>query len=101
MADTGNGKRAARAWTREQTRLGGRAARPVVVFGLLGTLLAIGQAWCMAAVLAAALAGHGVASVPLAGFAALALARAALGYLSELAATQAGASARRRLRSDA
>ncbi|HET6233976.1 MAG TPA: thiol reductant ABC exporter subunit CydD [Acetobacteraceae bacterium] len=101
MAETDNGKRAARAWTREQTRLGTRAARPVIAFGLLGTLLAIGQAWCMAAVLAAALAGHGGVPAPLAVFAVLALARAALGYLSELAAAKAGASARRRLRSDA
>jgi ATP-binding cassette, subfamily C, bacterial CydD len=101
MAETDNGKRATRAWTREQTRLGTRAARPVIAFGLLGTLLAIGQAWCMAAVLAAALAGHGGVPAPLAVFAVLALARAALGYLSELAAAKAGASARRRLRSDA
>jgi len=101
MAETENAKRAARAWTREQTRLGARAARPVILFGLLGTLLALGQAWCMADVLATALAGHGVAPIPLAGFAALALARAALGYLSELAAADAGAAARRRLRSDA
>jgi hypothetical protein len=40
MAETETGKRAARAWTREQTRLGGRAARPVILYGLLGTLLA-------------------------------------------------------------
>ena len=83
------------------SRLGARAARPVILFGLLGTLLALGQAWCMAVVLAAALTGHGVAPLPLAGFAVLALARAALGYLSELAAAEAGAAARRRLRSDA
>src|SRR5208337_2037889 len=101
MAETENAKRAARAWTREQTRLGARAARPVILYGLLGTLLAVGQAWCMAAVLATALAGHGLAPVPLTGFALLALARAALGYVSELAATDAGAAARRRLRSDA
>ena len=101
MTDTENGKRAARAWTREQTRLGGRAARPVILFGLAGTALAVGQAWCMATVLAAALTGHGVAPAPLVGFAVLALGRAALGYLSELAAVQAGAAARRRLRSDA
>jgi ATP-binding cassette subfamily C protein CydD len=101
LADTDTAKRAARAWTREQTRLGARAARPVILFGLLGTLLALGQAWCMAVVLAAALTGHGVAPLPLAGFAVLALARAALGYLSELAAAEAGAAARRRLRSDA
>ena len=101
MAETETGKRAARAWTREQTRLGSRAALPMIVFGLLGTLLAIGQTWCMAAVLAAALTGGGVIAVPLVGFAVLALARAGLGYLSELAAAKAGAAARRRLRSDA
>jgi len=101
MAETENGKRAARAWTREQTQLGARAARPVILYGLLGTLLAVGQAWCMAEVLATALAGHGLAATPLAGFAAIALARAELGYFSELAATDAGAAARRRLRSDA
>ncbi len=101
MGDPETGKRAARAWTREQTRLGSRAARPVVLLGLLGTVLAIGQAWCMASVLAIALAGQGFAPIPLAGFAALALARAALGYRSELAAADAGAAARSRLRSDA
>ena len=101
MADTEIGKRAARAWTREQTRLGARAARPVIAFGLLGIALALGQAWCMATVLATALTGHGVAPAPLVGFAVLAFGRAALGYLSELAASDAGAAARRRLRSDA
>lgn len=101
MAEVEDGKRAARAWTREQTRLGGRAARPVVALGVLGTLLAVGQAWCMAAVLAAALAGAGFKPLPLIGFALLALLRAGLGYLSDNAAFQAGAAARRRLRSDA
>src|SRR5580700_10357721 len=101
MAETETGKRAARAWMREQTRLGTQAARPVILYGLLGTLLAVAQALCMAEVLATALAGHGLAPTPLAGFAALALARAALGYVAELAATDAGAAARRRLRSDA
>ncbi len=100
MADTETGKRAARAWTREQTRLGARAARPVILFGLLGTLLAVAQAWCAAEVLATALTKHALTPTPLAGFAILAIARAALGYLSELAATEAGAAARRRLRSD-
>ncbi len=101
MTETENGKRAARAWMREQTQLGTQAARPVILYGLLGTLLAVGQAWCMAAVLATALAGHGLAPTPLAGVAALALARAALGYACELAASDAGAAARRQLRSDA
>jgi ATP-binding cassette subfamily C protein CydD len=101
MAETETTKRATRAWTREQTRLGSRAARPVILLGLLGTALALGQAWCMAVVLASALTGHGMAPLPLVGFAALALLRAGLGYLAELAAADAGAVARRRLRSDA
>ena len=101
MAEVENGKRAARAWTRQQTRLGARAARPVVLFSLLGTLLAVAQAWCMAEVLAAALAGAGAMPLPLIGFALLALLRAGLGYLAEQAAFEAGAAARRRLRSDA
>jgi ATP-binding cassette subfamily C protein CydD len=101
MAETENGKRAARAWTRQQTKLGSRAARPVVLLGLLGTLLAVGQAWCMAEVLAAALRHAGLQLAPLIGFGVLALVRALLGYLSEHAAFRAGAVARRRLRSDA
>lgn len=101
MAETEDGKRAARTWTRQQTRLGARAARPVVALGLLGTVLAVGQAWCMAVVLAMALTNAGLALVPLIGFGVLALLRAVLGYLSEHAAFQAGAAARRRLRSDA
>ena len=101
MTQTDDGKRAARAWTRQQTKLGARPARPVVGLGLLGTALAIGQAWCMATVLATALAGHGVALPPLIGFGVLALLRAGLGYFAEHAAFEAGAVARRRLRSDA
>ena len=95
MAETENGKRGARAWAREQTRLGARAARPVILYGLLGTLLAVGQTWCMAEVLATALAQQGLAPIPLAAFAALALARAVLGYVSEIAATDAGCAATR------
>jgi ATP-binding cassette subfamily C protein CydD len=101
MTQTDDGKRAARAWTRQQTKLGARPARPVVGLGLLGTALAIGQAWCMATVLATALGGHGVALPPLIGFGVLALLRAGLGYIAEHAAFEAGAVARRRLRSDA
>ena len=101
MTQTDDGKRAARAWTRQQTQLGARPARPVVGVGLLGTALAIGQAWCMATVLAIALAGQGLALPPLIGFGVLALLRAGLGYVAEHAAFEAGAVARRRLRSDA
>lgn len=101
MTQTDDGKRAARDWTRQQTKLGARPARPVVGLGLLGTALAIFQAWCMASVLATALTGQGLALPPLIGFAVLALLRAGLGYVAEHAAFEAGAVARRRLRSDA
>ncbi len=95
------GKTAIRAWTRQQTRLGQRTALPVVGLGLLGTALAIGQAWCIAVVLAAGLAGHFRPVVPLVVFGVLALIRAALAATSERLAARAGAVARRRLRSDA
>ena len=102
----------ASAWTREQTRLGRRTAAPAIAAGLGGTLLAIAQAFCIARVLALALAG---ATLPpadaaalslraapwLAGFAALALGRAVLLLAAERAAFAAGAAARRRLRTDA
>ena len=92
----------ARAWVRQQTRLGMAAARPVIALGAVAVLLAIGQAWCAASVLANALTGTDAALIwPLASFAALALARAGVGYLSERTAFAAGAAGRRRLRSDA
>ena len=97
-----DGKQAARAWTREQTRLGRRAAGPAVGLGLAGTLLAIGQARCLAGVLVAALL-RSAGNVPalLAGFLLLAVARAGLVLLAERRAFTAGAAARRRLRTDA
>src|SRR5579875_2075519 len=95
-------KQAVRAWTRAETRQGRRAALPGVGLGLAGTAAAIGQAWCVARVLGAALSRTGVAlPLWLGGFALLALLRALLVLLSERAAHAAGAAARRRLRSDA
>ncbi|MGA9867497.1 MAG: thiol reductant ABC exporter subunit CydD, partial [Acetobacteraceae bacterium] len=72
-----DGRAAARAWLRRQTRVGAKAGRPVVVLGLLGVVAAIGQAFCAARVLGVALAGFGLAVVPVVAFAVLALARAA------------------------
>ena len=92
----------ARAWLRGEQRAGRGGARPVLWLGLVGTALAIGQAWCAGAVLADALTRRDIgAGLALSGFALLALLRAALAYASELAAFNAGAAARRRLRSDA
>jgi ATP-binding cassette, subfamily C, bacterial CydD len=93
---------APRAWLRSEQRVGGRAARPVALFGLLGTAMAVGQAWCAAMVLAGALTGRGAVNLALlGGFAVLALLRAALSVAANRLAFNAGASARRRLRTDA
>jgi ATP-binding cassette subfamily C protein CydD len=94
-------KQAARIWLRQQTRLGRRGARPMVALGLAGTAAAIAQAGCAAGVLAAALAGTSPSLPLLGGFAGLALLRAALAVAAERAAFAAGATARRRLRTDA
>ena len=90
-------------WTRAQSRLGRRAARPVVLAGLAGTALAIAQAWCIAVVLAAAF-GVGMRAAAgeyLAGFALCALLRAMLQLVAERWSFRAGAAARRRLRGEA
>ena len=90
-------------WLRQRMRAARREAAPAVALGLLGTMAGIGQAACAALVLQAALAGAGLAAaaLPLAVFAALALVRAGLGVLFERAGFNAGAVARRRLRSEA
>ncbi len=94
-------RRVARDWLRVQSRLGRRAALPVVLLGLLSMVLAIGQAWCVAAALQAALTGGSAPLGWLALFVVLAVVRAGLSLLSERAGFEAGAAARRRLRSDA
>jgi len=102
MADDGKrGRRVeARAWLREQGRIGRKATRPVLVLGLTGTALAIGQAYCAAGALVGAFRGDARWSLLL-GFALLALGRAGLSLLADRAAFAAGAASRRRLRSDA
>jgi ATP-binding cassette subfamily C protein CydD len=93
---------ASRAWLRGEQRAGARMARPVVLLGLCGTGAAVGQAWCAATLLAGALTGAGTDTVVLlAGFGGLALLRAGLSILADRAAFNAGAAARRRLRTDA
>src|ERR1700693_2734942 len=90
-----------RAWLRGERRAGSRAARPVVALGALGIASAVGQAWCAAMLLAGALIGPARNTLPLlAGFALLALLLAALSVASDRAAFNAGATARRRLRTD-
>ncbi len=95
MSDVDKAKAAARAWVKREQRAGRRPARPVIVMGLLGTILAICQAFCAASVLT----GKAVV-LSLAGFAIAALLRAGSGYAADRAAFTAGAAARRRLRTD-
>lgn len=92
---------ATRTWLRAQTRLARRGAAPVVACGLVSVIAAIAGAWCAAAALAQALAGKGIATLPLLGFVVAALVQAGIGILSEHASFEAGAVARRRLRTDA
>jgi ATP-binding cassette subfamily C protein CydD len=101
MAKADPTKAATRSWLRQEQRLGNKAARPVLMWHVLGLAAAIGQAFAAASVLAAAFGGSVLDSGALAIFAALALLRAGLSYLGERAAFAAGAAARRRLRSDA
>ncbi len=83
---------------------GRRAVRPVVMLGVLATAAAIGQAWCLARLLAAA-----ITPAPITGaatgqwalaFAVLTAIRAVLLIVSDDLAFAAGVAARRRLRSD-
>jgi ATP-binding cassette subfamily C protein CydD len=110
-AKAGTGKAGARAWLKQESAHGRKAAMRVVGLGLTGTFLAVLQAFCVAGVLAAALAPASQSSAPLssaplssglllAGFALFALLRAGLAVLTERAAFAAGAAARRRLRSE-
>ena len=101
MAQADPTKAAARSWLRREQRAGNRAARPVLILHLIGSVLAIAQAFAAASVLAAAFAASSVPAYGLAVFGILAVARAILSYLTEQAAFAAGAAARRRLRSDA
>ena len=94
-------KTAARAWTRQQTRLARNQAIPAIC--LLTASLGAGaaQAGCVAWVLASALTGAAYGRrAALIGFVALALARAVLQFQAERAGFVAGAAGRARLRGD-
>ena len=89
MSDVDEAKAAGRAWVKREQRTGFRPVRPVIVLGLLGTVLAIFQAFCAASVLT------GASVTPsLAGFAMAALLRAGLGYAADRSGFAAGAAAR-------
>ncbi len=93
--------RLAAGWLRIQTRAARRSVVPVVAAGLAGTVLGIAQAFCAAWVLHDGLAGRGLPLLALAVFAGLAVLRAGIGMAAEHLAFAAGASARRRMRSEA
>jgi ATP-binding cassette subfamily C protein CydD len=100
MTTMQDAKKAARAWTKQQTRLGRRQALPVVVLGVAGTMAAILQAGCIAAFLGALLRHAPPPMLTLAAFAALSLLRAVLQFRADQAAFAAGAAGRARLRGD-
>lgn len=96
-----------RAWTRAQSRLGRRQAMPVMVCGMVAGLVAVGQAWCVAAILARGLVGPATAAARwpgagllLAALAGLAVLRALLVAGGDVSAARAGQGARRRLRDE-
>ena len=86
----------AAAWTRQQTFLSRHATALIVLLGLIGLGAAIGQAWCVAVVVGDSAA----APLWLTFFGLLALIRAKLQIMVERASFRAGATARRRLRTD-
>ncbi len=94
-----------RVWMTRNMAAGRRAVRPVALLGVLATLAAIGQAWCVARLLAGAIltaspdAGALTVLWPLL-FAGLAALRAVLLVVSDELSFTAGVAARRRLRSD-
>lgn len=90
----------ARAWARQQTRLGWRRAAPVAGLGLLGTIAAIGQVLCVALWLSAVLAGARLPWLALGAFVPLSLLRAGAQFGADVYGFAAGAAGRSRLRAD-
>ena len=89
-----------RAWLQAQGRASRPFTLPVAALGLGGTALAIVQAWCIAQLIGPILAGAAVARpwVWAAAFALAGLGRAGLALGADRRAFEAGAMARRRLR---
>jgi ATP-binding cassette subfamily C protein CydD len=89
------------AWLKTELALGRRAAITPVLLGVVQSLGAIGQAFCVAMLLAALLTGspHHSIGLYVIGFAAFALLRAGVAMRAEQAGFERGAAARRRLRS--
>ncbi len=100
---------ASATWTKAQTRLGRRAAQPLIMLGLAGVALGLVQAFCVALVLATviapAVAAAGSGSprswLPLFGFVVASLLRVAVQFATATSASAVGADQRRRLRTEA
>ena len=95
-----------RAWSRRQSSLGRRQAMPTIVLGVASTGLAIGQAWCIAAILAHALLRRpdiltGSDGRLIAWFAVLALLRTWMLVMQDTRAAVGSGISRRRLRGEA
>ena len=90
----------ARAWLRQQAALSRPATLPIIGMGLGQTAMGIVQAWCVASLAGPVLSGAAPTGVIWwAGlFVAAAAVRTALGVLLDARAFEAGAQARRRLR---
>jgi ATP-binding cassette subfamily C protein CydD len=90
-----------RDWLRAESRRGRVAARPTILFGLVGTGFAIMQTGATATILGSALAGQ-VRPVAwaLAAFCIAFAGRAMVGILGDRAAVDTGIAARHRLRDD-
>ncbi|WP_114910716.1 thiol reductant ABC exporter subunit CydD [Acidibrevibacterium fodinaquatile] len=87
------------AWLKAESRAARPLVAPLIGLGLAGVACGIGQSAAIAALLAHALIGRPAAiALPLTGFALLALLRAGLAYVAEVAASRAGIAGRRRLR---
>ncbi|GBQ84188.1 thiol reductant ABC exporter subunit CydD [Asaia krungthepensis] len=106
---SGVDKKLVRAWVRQQAGPAKRAALPVVISGALGTLIGIGQAWCLAAIIGNVLVARIFPDLApqatthtaiglIAAFAALSVLRALSICVQELFAARAGIVARARLR---
>ena len=102
MSTADQTKATARAWIGGEQRRGVRAARPILAMSLVRTLVAIGQIYCVAHLLAATISGQPGpdATLTVTAFIILALLRAGLDYAIELVAFDVGAAARRRVRTD-
>ena len=94
MQDSRN---AARVWTRQQTKVGRREGLPTIGFGIALLCTEAGQAACIAWGLTGPAEDRLIACL---FFALLIVVRASLQYLAEMAAFEAGAAGRARLRAD-